>query len=250
MGDLSERCRPDSARSDRTARRRAQGPRASESRASGPVAPAVCGVATRNPLPGHRSALGRKRGLRLRPDARAQAFMSLRRPARSVRIGPCWIAPSTLRPLYVCAGPRAGAVITAPAGLSVGRSIPVEDFVDVLGAVEPRALAGAIAAEAHRRAAEALVIAANYLEDDGRGLNELQKIELVASGSRCLDGFEAAVLAELADAFKRIRVRHPGWWARLEGEDFDLERTGRRGSRRPQPGADTPIPMREFDPAH
>jgi len=83
----------------------------------------------------------------------------------------------------------------------------VEGFVDVLGAVEPRALAGGIAADAHRRLAEALVITMNHLEEDGRGLNELQKIALVGSTSRCLDGFEESVLAELGREFEQIRVR-------------------------------------------
>jgi hypothetical protein len=83
----------------------------------------------------------------------------------------------------------------------------MQGFVDVLGAVEPRALAGAIAADAHRRVAEALVLTMNHLEDDGCGLNEMQKIALVGSASRCMDGFEDSVMAELRDEFERIRVR-------------------------------------------
>ena len=83
----------------------------------------------------------------------------------------------------------------------------MEGFVDVFGAVEPDALAAAIAMEAHQRSAEALVVAMNELDDEDRGLNELQKVRLVEMASKCLDGFEASVRAELKTEFDRIRVR-------------------------------------------
>jgi hypothetical protein len=86
----------------------------------------------------------------------------------------------------------------------------MEGFVNVKGTVEPRALAGAIATDAHHRVAEAVALTIDHLEEDGRGLNEMQKIVLVSRASLCLDGFEASVLADLAETFERIQVREPG----------------------------------------
>ena len=83
----------------------------------------------------------------------------------------------------------------------------MDGLVNVSGTVEPKALAGGIASEAHGRVAEAIALAINQLEEGRNGFNELQKIALVKSTIWCMDGFEASVLADLADTFGRIRVQ-------------------------------------------
>jgi hypothetical protein len=86
----------------------------------------------------------------------------------------------------------------------------MDGFVDVLGAVEPRAIAGAIARDAHERMAEAIAVTRDALENGGRGLSQVQEVELLLNASRALDGFEAATLAVLERAFEPIRVREDG----------------------------------------
>jgi hypothetical protein len=50
-----------------------------------------------------------------------------------------------------------------------------EGFVDVKGQVEPRAIAGAIASDAHRRVAEAIVLTMTWLEEDDRRLTSSKR---------------------------------------------------------------------------
>lgn len=77
--------------------------------------------------------------------------------------------------------------------------------VEVSGELDPGALAGDIAADAHERVAEALTLTVDHLEEDGRGLNQLQKIKLAESFLRCLDGFERATLDALMNAIDRAK---------------------------------------------
>lgn len=75
-------------------------------------------------------------------------------------------------------------------------------WIDVSARIEPRALAGGIAAYASERVAEALVYAVRACEEEGHDLNDLQHQTLVEGLLRCWDGLEGSVLDMLLDAFK------------------------------------------------
>jgi hypothetical protein len=99
--------------------------------------------------------------------------------------------------------------------------------VDVLRAEEPAALAGEVAALGQRRMAVAVVFAC--------GLSVFQRIALVESGSRALDGLEAEALEVVVEHVERIRVvydrgNHPPpnlvshrWHARTRFHDLGGE---------------------------
>jgi hypothetical protein len=79
------------------------------------------------------------------------------------------------------------------------------DWFEVAGTLEPKAIAAAIARDAHNRVAEALTLTLDWLEEEGNGLNQTQKIQLVEALLRCMDGFEQNTLRELVDAFEKVR---------------------------------------------
>lgn len=76
-------------------------------------------------------------------------------------------------------------------------------WIEVPNRIEPRALAGSIAANASERIAETLVYTFRACEEDGRELNDLQKATLVEGLLRCWDGFEDATLDTLLEAVGR-----------------------------------------------
>jgi hypothetical protein len=82
-----------------------------------------------------------------------------------------------------------------------------EGFVDVIGALEPGAIAGSIAGEAHNRLAETLELTIDSLGEQDRELNQLQRIELLRNASQAFDGFEGYVFNVLMDDLNRIRMR-------------------------------------------
>ena len=63
-------------------------------------------------------------------------------------------------------------------------------MIEVAGRLEPKALAGRIATDAHERIAEAITLTIDRLAEDGRELNQLQRVELFGSVLTCVDGFE------------------------------------------------------------
>lgn len=75
-------------------------------------------------------------------------------------------------------------------------------FVQTNGSLEPDAIAAAIASDVIGRAAEAIVITIQHLDEDGRELNEIQKHMLVRTAMRCFDGTEAEIRAELDRAIE------------------------------------------------
>ena len=77
-------------------------------------------------------------------------------------------------------------------------------FVEVAGSLEPKAIAAEIATDAHERVGEILVLVDDWLRADGRELNQRQKIELMSTALRCMDGFERATLDTLVRQFSRI----------------------------------------------
>jgi hypothetical protein len=77
-------------------------------------------------------------------------------------------------------------------------------FVEVSGSLEPMAIAGEIAIDAHGRVGEMLALVDDWLRDDGRELNQKQRIELMSTALRCMDGFERATLDTLVAALSRI----------------------------------------------
>jgi hypothetical protein len=77
-------------------------------------------------------------------------------------------------------------------------------FFEVAGTLEPKAIAGEIAREAHNRVAEAVTLTLDWLEDEGRPLNQIQKTQFVECVLCCMDGFEWATLDELMREFSRI----------------------------------------------
>lgn len=77
-------------------------------------------------------------------------------------------------------------------------------FVEVTGSLEPKAIAGAVAGDAHNRVGEVLALVDDWLREDGRALNQRQKIELMATALRCMDGFERETLDTLMRALRPI----------------------------------------------
>jgi hypothetical protein len=59
------------------------------------------------------------------------------------------------------------------------------------------ALASSIAKDMLDRAAETIVLTMDWLEEDGRELNQMQKVQLVETTLRCFDGVEAQVRSHL-----------------------------------------------------
>lgn len=78
-------------------------------------------------------------------------------------------------------------------------------FVDVFGALEPEALAAGIATNAHRRVGEFVALVDDWLAEQLNPLNQKQKVELVSTALRCLDGFERDVIDDLVEACEAIR---------------------------------------------
>ena len=77
-------------------------------------------------------------------------------------------------------------------------------FVEVAGKLEPSALARGIARDAHNRVAEAVTLTLDWLEDEGKPLSQVQKVQFVECVLQCMDGFERATLDELVQAFSKI----------------------------------------------
>jgi hypothetical protein len=77
-------------------------------------------------------------------------------------------------------------------------------FVEVAGRVEPEAIAGEIARDAHTRVGEILALVDDWLRDDGRELNQPQKIELMGTALRCMDGLERHALDTVMRALTPI----------------------------------------------
>ena len=77
-------------------------------------------------------------------------------------------------------------------------------FVEVSGTLEPKALAGEIARDAHTRVGEILALVDDWLRDGGRELDQRQKIELMSTAFCSMDGFERATLETLMEAFAGI----------------------------------------------
>lgn len=73
-------------------------------------------------------------------------------------------------------------------------------FVPVSGHLEPSAIAGDIVRDAYNRLGELIVCTCQWLEDDGNGLNEVQRASLTANASRFFDGFEQNVIDEIVTA--------------------------------------------------
>ena len=93
---------------------------------------------------------------------------------------------------------------------------------------EPRvdvgALAGEIRNETAKRVATALVLAFDGLEEDDRGLGQLQKIELVEVAMEMFDGFERSVAIDLVDGLTHAGV--PVWGFPPELADLTPEGGG------------------------
>lgn len=75
-------------------------------------------------------------------------------------------------------------------------------FVSVSGRLEPDALAGNIAANAHRRVGELVALTGDWLENLERPLTQVQKIDLMANALRLMDGFEGDVALTVTDAIE------------------------------------------------
>lgn len=80
-------------------------------------------------------------------------------------------------------------------------------FVDVSGKLEPSALAGGIAIEAHNRLGEMVVCTADWLDDDGNPLTQRQVTALTSNASRFFDGFEGVVIDLISDAISDANMR-------------------------------------------
>jgi hypothetical protein len=76
-------------------------------------------------------------------------------------------------------------------------------FVTVAGDLEPSAIAGHIARDAHNRVAEAVTLTLDWLENDGNPLKQTQKVQFVECVLRCMDGFERSALDEIMEAIER-----------------------------------------------
>ena len=79
-------------------------------------------------------------------------------------------------------------------------------FVEVAGTLEPGAIAGEIARDAHNRVGELVALVDNWLRSAGSELTEEQKIELVSTALRCMDGFERSTIDTLVEQFARIET--------------------------------------------
>ena len=80
-------------------------------------------------------------------------------------------------------------------------------FVEVKGSIEPAALAGEFARDAHNRVTEVVTLTLNWLDADGTPLSEVQKVQFVECVLRCMDGSERDVLDELGEVYDRIKIR-------------------------------------------
>jgi hypothetical protein len=87
--------------------------------------------------------------------------------------------------------------------------------------VDVGALAGAIHTEVARRFSTVLVAGLDSLEDDGRGLNQLQKTSIVEWGLELFDGLERTV-AELA--IRELEHAEQPYWG-LPDSLSDLQRS-------------------------
>jgi hypothetical protein len=73
------------------------------------------------------------------------------------------------------------------------------------------AVAGAISSDVHRRAAETVVLTTDWLAEEGRELNQMQKVELVQTAIRCFDGVEATVRREIERQLEPIATPSEGF---------------------------------------
>lgn len=80
-------------------------------------------------------------------------------------------------------------------------------FVEVTGTLEPSAIAGDIARDAHNRVAEAMTLTLDWLDDEGNPLNQTQKVQFVECVLRCMDGLERTTLDTLTEAISRANAR-------------------------------------------
>lgn len=76
-------------------------------------------------------------------------------------------------------------------------------FVDFTGKLEPEALAGAIARDAHDRLGDVVVLTIDWLAEGGQPLTQKQKAALTTNASRLFDGFERDVLNVLLAEVQR-----------------------------------------------
>jgi hypothetical protein len=83
-------------------------------------------------------------------------------------------------------------------------------FVAVMGALEPDAIAGHIASNAHRRVGQLVALVDDWLAEQNNALNQKQKVELSSTALRLMDGFEQEVIDTLVEECDRIRIRETG----------------------------------------
>jgi hypothetical protein len=77
-------------------------------------------------------------------------------------------------------------------------------FFEVAGKLEPKGIAGEIARDAHNRVAEAVTLTLDWLEEEERPLNQVQKVQFLECVLRCMDGFERTTLETLMGEFAKI----------------------------------------------
>lgn len=88
--------------------------------------------------------------------------------------------------------------------MAEGASLKIGDLE--YGAIELDSVAAEIAIDVHDRAAEAAALTIGWLRDDGRALNEMQEIRLIATVIRCFDGTERGIHETLARSAASERI--------------------------------------------
>ncbi len=73
--------------------------------------------------------------------------------------------------------------------------------------VDIGALAGELTANALRRAADSIVLASDWLDEDGNRLNQNQKLEITATVLRCFDGLEVDIAHTVKTHLERAGVQ-------------------------------------------
>jgi hypothetical protein len=79
-------------------------------------------------------------------------------------------------------------------------------FITVSGRLEPKALAASIAVDAHTRVGEIVSLVDDWLREEDWSLTQRQKMELMTTALRCMDGFERATLETLLEDLGKIRT--------------------------------------------
>jgi len=90
--------------------------------------------------------------------------------------------------------------------------------------VDIGALAGELTANALRRAADSIVLASDWLDEDGNKVNQNQKLEITATVLRCFDGLEVDIAHTVKTHLERAGVQTwglPDALAALLREDGD-----------------------------